>query len=185
MSYGETASSGFGMEADGKPLRSRSPVAIGGAPGASMASLGSMRSLTQSVLGDSKHDKALNALASAELLMKDLELASKERAVALQRHRRLQDQLGVMEKILGVDAATVDGHNALAAWRLLPGSINGFSIDADRVPAREAALEERESWVTSFAASLAGCPQKAERSEEPKADREILAVDEWQKVFAD
>eukprot|EP00439_Symbiodinium_sp_Y106_P082154 s2239_g21.t1 len=159
-----------------------------------MASLGSMLSLTQSVLGDSKHDKALNALASAELLVKDLELARKERTVALQRHGRLKDQLGVMEKILGVDvivvrikAATVDGgHTALAAWRLLPGSINGFSIDADRVPAREAALEERESWLTSFAASLAGCPQKAESNEEPKADRDMLAaVDQWQKVFAD
>ena len=123
----------------------------------SMQSVQSMQSLSKSVATDAKRDKATKALIAAELLVKDLELAKKERVVEEQRALQLRGQLATVEKLLGIDANTVDGLTALAAWRLVPGNMNGFTIDADRIASREANLQQRDkSWV-STAKLLAGC----------------------------
>ena len=107
-----------------------------------------MQSLSQSVFSDTKHEKApsvgclhicgeaTKALAAARLLVKELELQQQvswtsvstpcqEREVEEQRAVNLRGQLERMERVLGADGT------ALAASRLL-GSLNGFSIDADR-----------------------------------------------------
>eukprot|EP00434_Breviolum_minutum_P016370 symbB.v1.2.014428.t2/scaffold1000.1/size145704/19 len=114
----------------------------------SMQSVQSMQSLSKSVATDAKRDKATKALIAAELL---------ERVVEEQRALQLRGQLATVEKLLGIDANTVDGLTALAAWRLVPGNMNGFTIDADRIASREANLQQRDkSWV-STAKLLAGC----------------------------
>lgn len=119
----------------------------------------SMQSLTQSVASDAKRDKATKALIAAQLMVKDLALVRKERAVEEQRALQLRGQLATVEKLLGIDADAVDGLSGLAAWRLVPGNVKGFTIDADRIANRQADLQQRDkSWV-STARLLAGCPK--------------------------
>eukprot|EP00435_Cladocopium_sp_Y103_P015828 s2738_g3.t3 len=124
--------------------------------------LPSMQSLTQSVASDAKRDKVTKALITAQLMVKDLELVRKERAVEEQRAWQLRGQLATVEKLLGL--------SGLAAWRLVPGDVKGFTIDADRIANRQADLQQRDkSWV-STARLLAGCP------------KDQVEADIWHKV---
>lgn len=125
--------------------------------------LSSVASLSPTLLGETTSfaSKAPNPLGRMFRLMQDIELQKIERDAAMQQEAQLQNRLELLERIAGVHAGDIDGLENLAAWRMVPGTKQGYFLDADRVRDREAALLQQEQSKTmsvAFAEVLAGKP---------------------------
>eukprot|EP00930_Biecheleria_cincta_P096043 TRINITY_DN8791_c0_g1_i1.p1 TRINITY_DN8791_c0_g1~~TRINITY_DN8791_c0_g1_i1.p1 ORF type:complete len:533 (+),score=89.93 TRINITY_DN8791_c0_g1_i1:183-1781(+) len=178
----QLASSTVAMPPQGKEAALPSQVSLGGyeAPSpTSQLALSTVASLSPTLLGETTSfaSKAPNPLGRMRRLMQDLEVQKLERYAATQQEAQLQRRLELLERIAGVHAGDIDGLENLAAWRMVPGTKQGFFVDADRVPDREANLLQKEQSKTmsvAFAELLAG---------RPTARGKALIREEAQHVF--